>query len=103
MTNDFLHLVAQLEVVDFIGLSKVLNVKIYENEKGTIKTIKELKIRAFSEVFEEMVGVFTSLGRKQKRQIIKMLKQIVKTNKQEQITKTNKQEQMVNENENENL
>lgn len=89
MVNDFLQLVAKLEVTDFIGLSKILNIKIYKNK---VETIEELEIKDFNEVFEEMLGVFTSLGKKQKKQIIKLLKQIVKTNKQKERIDKNENE-----------
>lgn len=91
MVNDFLQLVAKLEVTDFIGLSKILNIKIYKNK---VETIEELEIKDFNEVFEEMLGVFTSLGKKQKKQIIKLLKQIVKTNKQKERVDKNENESM---------
>ena len=91
MVNDFLQLVAKLEVTDFIGLSKILNIKIYKNK---VETIEELEIKDFNEVFEEMLGVFTSLGKKQKKQIIKLLKQIVKTNKQKEMMDKNENERV---------
>ena len=37
-----------------------------------VETVEELKIKEFNEIFEEMLGVFTSLGKKQKKQIIKL-------------------------------
>lgn len=89
MVNDFLQLVAKLEVTDFIGLSKILNVKIYKNR---VEKVEDLEIKEFNEVFEEMLGVFTSLGKKQKKQIIKLLKQIVKTNKQKEMMGNNENE-----------
>ena len=89
MVNDFLQLVAKLEVTDFIGLSKILNVKIYKNK---VETVEELEIKEFNEIFEEMRGVFTSLGKKQKKQIIKLLKQIAKTNKQKEMMGNNENE-----------
>lgn len=89
MVNDFLQLVAKLEVTDFIGLSKILNVKIYKNR---VEKVEELEIKEFNEVFEEMLGVFTSLGKKQKKQIIKLLKQIAKTNKQKEMMDNNENE-----------
>lgn len=89
MVNDFLQLVAKLEVTDFIGLSKILNVKIYKNR---VEKVEELEIKEFNEIFEEMLGVFTSLGKKQKKQIIKLLKQIAKTNKQKEMMDNNENE-----------
>ena len=89
MVNDFLKLVEKLEVKDFIGLSKILNVKIYKNR---VEKVEELEIKEFNEVFEEMLGVFTSLGKKQKKQIIKLLKQIAKTNKQKEMMGNNENE-----------
>ena len=89
MVNDFLQLVAKLEVTDFIGLSKILNVKIYKNK---VETVEELEIKEFNEIFEEMLGVFTSLSKKQKKQIIKLLKQIAKTNKQKEMMGNNENE-----------
>ena len=89
MVNDFLQLIAKLEVTDFIGLSKILNVKIYKNR---VEKVEGLEIKEFNEVFEEMLGVFTSLGKKQKKQIIKLLKQIAKTNKQKEMMGNNENE-----------
>ena len=89
MVNDFLQLVAKLEVTDFIGLSKILNVKIYKNK---VETVEELEIKEFNEIFEEMLDVFTSLGKKQKKQIIKLLKQIAETNKQKEMMGNNENE-----------
>ena len=56
--DDFLKYVAKLEPVEFLGVLKVLCVKL-QDENGADRT--------FEDVFVEMMDKFYNLGRKQKR------------------------------------
>lgn len=90
MIDELSLLIAKLTVTDLIGLCQILKIQIYKN-KG--ETIGELKFKDFDEILEEILQKFSSLGKKQKKQIIKLLKQVEKANKIEERKK----------NENENL
>ena len=69
---DFLELVTQLEPIDFVGLSKILCVPLV-NQKN--------EPREFEDILSDMIDKFISTGRKQRKDIIKVLKQSIKETK----------------------
>lgn len=81
MIDELSLLIAKLTVTDLIGLCQILKIQIY---KSRGETIGELKFKDFDEILEEIFQKFSSLGKKQKKQIIKLLKQVDKANKIEE-------------------
>lgn len=62
----FVQLIAKLEAIEFIGLAKILCVELVDNNK---------KIKDFYDIFKDMSDKFSTLGHKQRREIISILKQ----------------------------
>ena len=69
---NFLELVTQLEPIEFVGLSKILCVPLV-NQKN--------EPREFEDILSDMIDKFISTGRKQRKDIIKVLKQSIKETK----------------------
>ena len=69
---NFLELVTQLEPIEFVGLSKILCVPLV-NQKN--------EPREFEDILSDMIDNFISTGRKQRKDIIKVLKQSIKETK----------------------
>ena len=69
---NFLELVTQLEPIEFVGLSKILCVSLV-NEKN--------EPREFEDILSDMIDKFISTVRKQRKDIIKVLKQSIKETK----------------------
>ena len=70
--NELVELITKLEPVEFIGLARVLCVDIIN---------KEDKIaRDFYEVLNDIVDKFNTLARKQRREILSVLRRVKKEN-----------------------
>lgn len=69
---NFLELVTQLEPIEFVGLSKILCVSLV-NQKN--------EPREFEDILSDMIDKFISTGRKQREDIIKVLKKSIKETK----------------------
>ena len=69
---NFLELVTQLEPIEFVGLSKILCVSLV-NQKN--------EPRNFEDILSDMIDKFISTGRKQREDIIKVLKKSIKETK----------------------
>lgn len=65
--DEFIHLVAKLEPVEFIGLCKVLCVKVLGEEKQP---------RKFEELINDIIDNFTSTGRTQRREVLRVLRAV---------------------------
>lgn len=65
--DEFIHLVAKLEPVEFIGLCKVLCVKVLDEEKQP---------RKFEELINDIIDNFTSTGRTQRREVLRVLRAV---------------------------
>ena len=66
--NEFIVLIKQLEPVEFIGLARILCVDIINKEDKTA--------RDFYDVLNDMVNKFNTLARKQRREILSVLKKV---------------------------
>lgn len=64
--NQFLELILTLEPVEFIGLARILCIDLMSDDK---------KSRDFYDILKDMLDKFPTLGRKQRREIISVLKQ----------------------------
>ena len=64
--TDFLEEVIKLEPIEFIGLAKVLCAPVMDNNKEP---------REFEDILSDMMDNFISTGRRQRRDILKMIKE----------------------------
>lgn len=67
----FITLIADLEPVEFMGLARVLKVKLFKDEETR-------EPREFEEVFGETLERFTKCNRTRKREILKLIKTAAK-------------------------
>lgn len=70
--NELIELITKLEPVEFIGLARVLCVDIINKEDKTI--------RDFYDVLNDVVNKFNTLARKQRREILSVLRKVKKEN-----------------------
>lgn len=70
--NELIELITELEPVEFIGLARVLCVDII-NEKD--KTTRD-----FYDILNDIVNKFNTLARKQRREILSVLRRVKKEN-----------------------
>lgn len=66
--DEFINLIKYLEPVEFIGLARILCVDIINKEDKTI--------RDFYYVLNDMVNKFNTLARKQRREILSVLRKV---------------------------
>lgn len=64
--DEFINLIKYLEPVEFIGLARILCVDIINKEDKTA--------RDFYDVLNDMVNKFNTLARKQRREILSVLR-----------------------------
>lgn len=65
-TREFLELLSKMTLTDLLGFKAILGVADKEN---------------FDEMVEEMAVSFNGLGRKQRRELLRLAKDVVKENK----------------------
>ena len=70
--NELIELITKLEPVEFIGLARVLCVDIINKEDKTT--------RDFYDVLNDIVNKFNTLARKQRREILSVLRKVKKEN-----------------------
>ena len=73
LVNEFTMRAASLEVEEFLGLTRLLNVPLTTDARDH---------RPFEDVFIDTVAAYGKLGRSQKRDLIKILRRIEKDNKE---------------------
>ena len=72
LVNEFAMRAASLEVEEFLGLTRLLNVPLTTDARDH---------RSFEDVFIDTVAAYGKLGRSQKRDLIKILRRVEKDNK----------------------
>ena len=70
--NELIELITKLEPVEFIGLARVLCVDIINKEDKTS--------RDFYDVLNDIVNKLNTLARKQRREILSVLRRVKKEN-----------------------
>ena len=70
--NELIELIIKLEPAEFIGLARVLCVDIINKEDKTT--------RDFYDVLNDIVNKFNTLARKQRREILSVLRRVKKEN-----------------------
>ncbi len=73
LVNEFTMRAASLEVEEFLGLTRLLNVPLTTDARDH---------RPFEDVFIDTVAAYGKLGRSQKRDLIKILRRVEKDNKE---------------------
>lgn len=63
----FMMEISKLEPIEFLGLTKIFNIGLFEDEEGK-------KVREFEILFSEIIDKYISLSRKQRRTIMKLIK-----------------------------
>ena len=71
-TQEFASYIARCDVQSFMGVCKILNIKM---DNGA-KTKEEFDLRPFEEVWAEMIEKFNNLGRAQRRDLNKIIKAV---------------------------
>lgn len=71
-TNEFIKLISKLEPIEFIGIARILCVDIMDEANKTP--------RDFEDILSDVVVKFNSLARKQRRDILKVLRKVEKEN-----------------------
>lgn len=64
--TEFLEEVIKLEPIEFIGLAKILCAPVVDDNKD---------VRSFEDILSDMMDNFISTGRRQRRDILQMIKQ----------------------------
>lgn len=75
-TEQFAEFIAKTDVQGFIGVCKILGVKM---DNGAT-TKEEFDLRPFEDVWSEVIEKFNNLGRAQRRDLAKIMKQAVAPN-----------------------
>ena len=70
--NELIELIIKLEPVEFIGLARVLCVDIINKEDKTT--------RDFYDMLNDIINKFNTLARKQRREILSVLRRVKKEN-----------------------
>ena len=70
--NELIELITKLEPVEFIGLARVLCVDIINEEDKTT--------RDFYDILNDIIDKFNTLARKQRREILSVLRRVKKEN-----------------------
>ena len=73
LVNEFTMRAASLEVEEFLGLTRLLNVPLTTDARDH---------RSFEDVFIDTVAAYGKLGRSQKRDLMKILRRVEKDNKE---------------------
>ena len=73
LVNEFTMRAASLEVEEFLGLTRLLNVPLTTDARDH---------RPFEDVFIDTVAAYGKLGRSQKRDLIKILRRVEKDDKE---------------------
>lgn len=73
LVNEFAMRAASLEVEEFLGLTRLLNVPLTTDARDH---------RSFEDVFIDTVAAYGKLGRSQKRDLIRILRRVEKDNKE---------------------
>ena len=79
---EFLELVVKLEPIEFLGLAKVLGVKIYEVKDGTDVAAdarkEDIVAKDGVDLVAEVCEKFLTLPRQRRREILRVMKKSIK-------------------------
>ena len=74
-TEKLITLIPKLEAVEFMGLARVLKVKLFEEKDMSAEKLEDkYQPRDFSDVLQDMLGNYNGLNRARKREILRIVK-----------------------------
>lgn len=79
-TDKLLKSIINLEAVDFIGLARVLKVKLMTSETEGDKVT--LKPRDFADILSDVLAAFEASSRQRRREILQIVEAAAKQNKE---------------------
>lgn len=83
-TEKFVYALAKCDIPSFLGVAKILGVKVDTLREGADKdnlTKEDIEIRPFEEVVAEMIDRFNSLGRSQRKQLYDVVRKATSADK----------------------
>lgn len=70
MDKNFLALIKQMEPIEFLGLARFLNIELINKDSK--------ENRDFYEILTDMINIFNGLSRKRKRNLLHLMRAVVK-------------------------
>ena len=83
-TEEFVYALAKCDIPSFLGVAKILCVKVDTMREGADKdnlTKEDIEIRPFEDVVADMIDRFDSLGRNERRQIYEIVRSATSADK----------------------
>ena len=83
-TEEFIYALAKCDIPSFLGVAKILCVKVDTMREGADKdnlTKEDIEIRPFEDVVADMIDRFDSLGRNERRQIYEIVRSATSADK----------------------
>ena len=83
-TEEFVYALAKCDIPSFLGVAKILCVKVDAMREGADKdnlTKEDIEIRPFEDVVADMIDRFDSLGRNERRQIYEIVRSATSADK----------------------
>ena len=73
--EQLINLIPKLEAVEFMGLARVLKVKLIEEKDMSAEKMEDkYQPREFTDVFSDMLANYNDLNRARKREILRLVK-----------------------------
>ena len=83
-TEEFVYALAKCDIPSFLGVAKILCVKVDALREGANKdnlTKEDIEIRPFEDVVAEMIDKFDSLGRTQRKELYDIVRKATSADK----------------------
>lgn len=83
-TEEFVYALAKCDIPSFLGVAKILCVKVDSLREGADKdnlTKEDIEIRPFEDVVAEMIDKFDSLGRTQRKELYDIVRKATNADK----------------------
>ena len=83
-TEEFVYALAKCDIASFLGVAKILGVKVDALREGADKdnlTKEDIEIRPFEDVMSEIIDRFDSLGRSERKQLYDVVRKATSADK----------------------
>ena len=83
-TEEFVHALAKCDITSFLGVAKILGVKVNALRAGADKdnlTKEDIEIRPFEDVVADMIDRFDSLDRNKRKQLYDVVRKATSADK----------------------
>ena len=83
-TEEFVYALAKCDIASFLGVAKILCVKVDALREGADKdnlTKEDIEIRPFEDVVADMIDRFDSLGRNERKQLYDVVRKATSADK----------------------